>query len=136
MIARPVSLLPFHGLMLTVLQAQGAQYGLCAGSGASRWSRPWCRLRSPAPEGGVGRRRGCFTPCAPHCGHLAAVVTTLVPQGSVPRVRRPPSLGCPAALALGSRGAGEAESRSLWLLSSPGFPPLGTSLGTFCRSMW
>lgn len=26
MIARPVSLLPFHGLMLTVLEAQGAQY--------------------------------------------------------------------------------------------------------------
>ena len=26
MIARPVSLLPFHGLMLTVLEAQGVQY--------------------------------------------------------------------------------------------------------------
>ena len=26
MIARPVSLLPFHGLMLTVLAAQGVQY--------------------------------------------------------------------------------------------------------------
>ena len=41
------------------------------------------------------------------------------------------SLGCPAALALGSRGAGEAESRSLWSVSSPGVSPLGASLGTF-----
>lgn len=78
-------------------------------------TRGWCG------QAGVG----ALPPCAPHCGHLAAVVTTLVPQGSVPRVRRPPSLGCPAALALGMRGAGEAESRSLRLLSSPGFPPSG-----------
>lgn len=78
------------------------------------WSRLWRHLRSLAPEGGVGRRRGSSTPCAPRCGHPAAVVTNPPSQGSVPRVRRSPLplwvVRLPVPWERRGRGAGEAEA--------------------------
>lgn len=78
------------------------------------WSRLWCHLRSLAPEGGVGRRRGSSTLCAPRCGHPAAAVTNPPSQGSVPRVRRSPFLlwvvRLPVPWERWGRGAGEAEA--------------------------